>query len=271
VITGRTSSFGAGSTDIFLTRLDTTGAILWTKTYGGVNSEMCEDVDQTSNGGFILSCWTGTQTFGIDDALLICTDANGDTLWTRQYGQNGGDFPYSVYQANDGGFVTTGERYDLPLGEYQIFIIKTDTLGHSGCQEKHCAPTITSPNIARQHLNVSVGSGSATGIIILQQSSSCSETILCTNVGIEESNINAIQFTAYPVPACTSVTIASFSSSVENTCALYNQIGEQVSATIINEGNGFTVLRGNLPAGIYTAVISNANHSMASLTLLFAD
>ena len=271
VITGRTSSFGAGSTDIFLTRLDAAGAIQWTKTYGGSNTEMCEDVDQTSDGGFILSCWTGTQTFGGDDALLIRTNANGDTLWTRQYGQSGGDFPYSVYQANDGGFVTTGERYDLPMGEYQIFIIKTDTLGNSGCQEKRCAPTITSPNMIRQHLNVVVGSGTATGTITLQQSSSCSETTLCTNVGIEESYLNAMQFMAYPVPSCTAVTIASFSSTIETTCLLYNQLGEQVSATIINEGNAFTVQHGNLPAGMYTAVISNENESIASLTLLFAD
>lgn len=271
VITGRTYSFGAGSTDIFLTRMDSAGTITWSKTYGGSNTEMCKDVDQTADGGFILSCWTGTQTFGVDDALLIRTDGNGDTLWTRQYGQSGGDFPYCVYEANDGGFVTGGERYDLPMGEYQIFVIKTDSSGNSGCQEKKCAPSITSPNMARQHLTVTVGTGYTMGTITLQQSSSCSETVLCTNVGIEESSPASMSFTVYPVPSCNSVTIASEVAITQATCTLYNQLGERVGATIVNNGTEFTIMRGNLPAGMYTAVITNNNEAATALTILFAD
>src|SRR3989304_2454080 len=35
VVAGRTSSFGAGSSDAWVFKLDATGAIIWQKTYGG--------------------------------------------------------------------------------------------------------------------------------------------------------------------------------------------------------------------------------------------
>jgi hypothetical protein len=60
-------------------------------------------VRQTSDGGYII---TGSHN---DDVWLIKTDANGDDLWTKTYGDAGlFDCGYSVEQTTDSGYVLTG-------------------------------------------------------------------------------------------------------------------------------------------------------------------
>jgi len=88
--------------------------ILWTKTFGGSGIDRGFSVKQTTDGGFIISGTTESNTW------LIKTDENGDTLWTKTYGGGGGINGHSVQQTNEGGFVV--------LGAYQL--IKTDSVGN---------------------------------------------------------------------------------------------------------------------------------------------
>lgn len=55
IVTGRTNSFGAGSDDVWLLKLDATGSIAWQKVYGGINNDRANYIHQTSNGGFIIA------------------------------------------------------------------------------------------------------------------------------------------------------------------------------------------------------------------------
>lgn len=52
VVAGLTYSFGAGSYDVYLMRLNASGDTLWTRTYGDVNSDEGYSVEQTNDGGF---------------------------------------------------------------------------------------------------------------------------------------------------------------------------------------------------------------------------
>src|SRR5207247_781050 len=75
IIAGWTSSFGAGGwDDVYLVRTDANGDSLWTKTYGGVNGDVAWSVQQTTDGGFIIT--GGTSSFGSGgyDVYLIKTD-----------------------------------------------------------------------------------------------------------------------------------------------------------------------------------------------------
>jgi hypothetical protein len=78
VAAGHTSSFGAGSNDQWLLKLDSGGNIDWQKTFGGGNSEHAYSAEQTLDGGYILSGIT--DSFGIRgyDLWVLKLDGNGN-------------------------------------------------------------------------------------------------------------------------------------------------------------------------------------------------
>ncbi|MFC2100273.1 T9SS type A sorting domain-containing protein [Bacteroidota bacterium] len=102
---------------------------LWTKTYGGLNYDICNDMQLTSDGGYILAGVTLSYGAGSNDFYLVKTDANGDTLWTRTYGSSITETAYSVFQTSDGGYVVAGKVLSSGPGSSEVFIVKTDSLG----------------------------------------------------------------------------------------------------------------------------------------------
>ncbi|MBN4051482.1 hypothetical protein JYU16_01575, partial [bacterium AH-315-M05] len=129
IVAGYTQSFGAGGWDIYLIRTDLNGDTIWTKTYGGSGSEYGYSVQQTADGGFIVTGSTSSYGAGSGDVYLIKTDANGDTLWTKTYGESGLEFAYSVRQTTDLGYIITGGTNSFGAGSYDVYLIKTDANG----------------------------------------------------------------------------------------------------------------------------------------------
>jgi hypothetical protein len=129
-VTGRTYSFGADSFDVFLIKTDANGNLQWAKTYGGTNWDDASSVQQTSDGGYIV---TGrTYSFGADsfDVFLIKTDANGNLQWAKTYGGTNWDDAFSVQQTSDGGYIVTGFTASFGAGTWDAFLIKTDADGN---------------------------------------------------------------------------------------------------------------------------------------------
>jgi len=128
IIAGYTSEpFGLGWADVYLIKTDPSGTIQWTKTIGGDSSDVGTSVQQTEDGGYIVTGWTNSFSAGDKDVYLIKTDANGDTLWTKIYGGAEDDKGNSVQQTFDGGYIIAG--YKEAFGDADIYLIKTDSLG----------------------------------------------------------------------------------------------------------------------------------------------
>jgi hypothetical protein len=131
ILTGMTSSYGAGGKDVWLVKTNANGDTSWTKTYGGANDEGSYSVQQTDDGGYIIGGYTKSYGSGREDIYAIKTDANGNVTWTKTYG--GADQEWgSISQISDGGYIIRGwtnsfSSQDENNGD--IYLVKADENG----------------------------------------------------------------------------------------------------------------------------------------------
>jgi hypothetical protein len=101
----------------------------WWKTFGGPYDDEGYSVQQTTDGGYIISGYNTYSAAHANNVYLIKTDSSGDILWTRTYGgtvRNG--FGYGVQQTADGGYIIGGCTY---YGGFNAGLIKTNASGDS--------------------------------------------------------------------------------------------------------------------------------------------
>jgi hypothetical protein len=130
IITGNTSSFGAGSYDVYLVKTTSDGTLSWTKTFGGSSQDYGKQVLQTADNGFLVVGYTKSFGAGSADIYLIKTDVNGTYVWSKTYGGTVWDVGYSVDQTLDGGFVIGGLSSSYGSGGYDAVMIITDNTGN---------------------------------------------------------------------------------------------------------------------------------------------
>jgi hypothetical protein len=130
ILCGETSSSGAGKEDIWLIRTDAQGNELWSKTFGGKESDKGKSVEETGDGGFIL--FGDSTSFGSSrtDALLIKTDSRGNQLWAKIYGGQKDDYAIDIKGTTDGGFIMSINSESYGLTGACTWLIKTDEFGN---------------------------------------------------------------------------------------------------------------------------------------------
>ncbi|MGB3480219.1 MAG: hypothetical protein WBB67_13805 [bacterium] len=136
IITGYTYVESPNYQDVYLIKTNASGDTIWTRTYGGAGGDLGNSVKQTTDGGYIIAGHSGSFGAGEYDVYLIKTNASGDTLWTRTYGGGARDEGHSVQQTSDGGYIITGLTESFGAGNYDVYLIKTDSDGNIGVEEK---------------------------------------------------------------------------------------------------------------------------------------
>jgi uncharacterized UPF0146 family protein len=132
IVAGYTSSFGAGSYDVYVLKLDTSGKEVWSKTFGGSSDDLAWSIQQTNDGGYIVAGYTKSFGAGSEDVYILKLDANGNKLWEKTFGGSYDERAYCIQQTRDGGYIVAGYTSSFGVGNYDVYIIKMDANGNTG-------------------------------------------------------------------------------------------------------------------------------------------
>jgi len=131
VVAGYTTSFGIGSENFRLLKMDQNGDSLWSRTYSGLYDDYCESALQTSDGGYVLAGRTESFGAGDYDCWIVKTDENGDSLWSRTFGGLDYDCCKSVIETSDSRYILAGWTSSFGAGSKDFWLIKVDSDGDS--------------------------------------------------------------------------------------------------------------------------------------------
>ena len=120
IFAGETKTYGADpSFDMWLVKIDQYGIIQWHQTYGKMGHiEDGRCVQQTLDGGYIISGYTDGHGDISGDAWVVKTNAVGDMEWNHTYGGPLTDHGNFIVQTSDGDYLLSGwrEPYNHPYG-----------------------------------------------------------------------------------------------------------------------------------------------------------
>ncbi|ANJ67917.1 hypothetical protein A9404_11480 [Halothiobacillus diazotrophicus] len=128
-VAGETHSKGAGSSDVWVIRLNAQGRALWDRTLGGRKEDWATTIVRTADGGFAVAGSTQSKGAGKGDAWVIRLDAQGKLRWDRTFGGRKVDWASAVVQNVDGGFTVAGYTSSKGAGFGDAWIFRLNKNG----------------------------------------------------------------------------------------------------------------------------------------------
>ena len=105
------------ATDYWIVKLELSGNILWNNSFGSNGTDNTGNIQQTADGGLILSGTTFSNdgdvsgNHGASDYWIVKLDSAGLLQWQKCLGGSDYDIGRSVIQPTSGGYVTCGYSY----------------------------------------------------------------------------------------------------------------------------------------------------------------
>ena len=84
----------------------------------------CEFVQQTTDGGYVMTGGIFSELGNTYDVLVIKTDSNGIEEWNQAYGEAPRDKGEAILQTTDGGYVVVANTESYGFGYNDIWLIR---------------------------------------------------------------------------------------------------------------------------------------------------
>ncbi len=129
-----------GMRDVWVAKLDASGAKKWQKTIGGSMDDHVSCIERLSDGTLLLSGFTWSQDGDFSDnrnpyaIWNMQIDQVGNILWKRCYPGRSASFVVDGKETPDGGMIMIGQSYYDPAspdyhGGYDVLVVKSDMNG----------------------------------------------------------------------------------------------------------------------------------------------
>jgi predicted secreted protein len=264
ILAGHTQSIDPREEDCWVLKLSSAGDFEWQRTYGGSNGDRAFSIQQTVDGGYVLTGYTRSFGAGEEDIWVLKLSSAGDVEWQRTYGGSGDDGASFIQQTGDGGYIVAGYTRSFGAGERDVWVLKLSSSGnvewqrtYGGINEDNAfsiCQTLDGGYVAGSNTH-SFGAGEE-DIWILKLSSSGEAEWQKTYGAYFDEQANFIQPStdgSYVIAGSTS----SFGNGGEDFCILkVAQDGNiEVPCRFINESN----------AGVFNTDISPENTDVAAV------
>jgi len=229
-----------------LFKVDSNGVNQWANEYSWLNNAGLS-VIQTKDGGFAFTGYGSSKNISV-----IKTSSSGSLQWAKAYGDTTAykASALTIFQNADKGF-TIGGHTSSNSGSNDLYLIKTDSLGKSNCNEFTINPIVTSLSV--------LGFGGFTpdslgidSLITFQENSITGvETIFChqTDQINEIGRKNSVSL--FPNPFSSQTVIKTNNYISNGVLYVYNPQGQIVKQAMNIYGDEIIFRRDNLPEGLY--------------------
>ena len=161
----------------------------WEKIYGGITSDVANDLVQTADNGWLMVGYSSSFGAGDQDVYLVKTDVDGTEQWHRSFGSTNIDNGNAIALLSDGSMLIAGNT-ESATGNTIGMIWKRNALGDSIWSYKTNQDSVTLNDIAQTPDGSIVAIGNKTNtsignrifiLIIDENGQSRSERILSAN------------------------------------------------------------------------------------------
>lgn len=103
-----------GAADLWVFKITDVGILLWSKNFGGSNTEMANCVFKNSDGDVLIGASSNSSDkdvknhYGDNDYWLVKIDTNGNLYWQKNYGGTKDDQIKSIVESSEGGYLLVG-------------------------------------------------------------------------------------------------------------------------------------------------------------------
>lgn len=227
----------SGGTDLFITKYDVSGNVIWALSEYGVGSEQVSAIttDPVGNiiaaGSFITSNLTFGQTtlssIGSFDIFIVKFDGSGSALWAKSAGGTNEDYPYSIVEYGQDNVAIAGS-----------FIFTSISLG-----------------------NTTLSNAGFNDVFIAKLSST---------TGIQENN-SSTELNVYPNPFSLETNLQTKLPLKNATLTLSNVFGQTVRQIENITTQNIILHRDNLPCGVYFIQLKEAHKIIAAKRIIVSD
>jgi len=267
-VAGNTRNIGQGSGECFLAKFGFEGddiVLDWFKTYGSAGNESLQSALKDGDDNILLVGTTPGFGNG-QEGFLIKVDSDGEIIWSNVYGGSGNDFLQNVIEDGEGGYVAIGYSNSFGGNANDVWIVRLDADGNSGCQQAEAAfvKTDIDPSVAyivTSHeqidnitsTDVAYTVRDASGLEFFDNEPS--ENDLCNPVSVEE-NVADNALSVFPNPAENGV----FNVNVgvgRNQILVIDAMGRELFASQTSQSSMTTIDLSNAPKGMYLLTVTD--------------